>query len=246
MNKKRAKKSDYITAYNTNQRRILINYLQKDPEYKSHVEQGLPFYTEEELKNIETKYRDGMAWADINKELTQKGVILKKPTFRKYLQSKWLPQATTEIMPSKKGKELKYPSEIIAHINFVKYFFYAGQKEILAFINVLDLFDSIALIECIKEELSSGFSEDLTLAIGLLLFNGAPDINYAIDNHFKKNPDKNIERQTRDQLEAIEKNYYEYVQPKIDSFILFLEDTPITGRLERLLEGINKTASNKQ
>ena len=239
--KNRLKKSDYITAYNTNQRRTLINYLHKDSEYKSYVAQGLPFFTEEELTRIEKKYPDGMTWTDINKELTHKGVILKKPTFRKYIQNKWLPQAIKDIRSSDKGKEFRYPSEIISHINFVRYFFYAGQNEILEFIKILESLDSVELIERIQDELIelSAFSEDVKLAIGLYLFNGSPEILTAIKNHFKNYPDKKVEKLTMDHIKKIEESY-KPVQDAIDSFVSFLEKTTIQENLENMLGRINK------
>ena len=119
---KRMKRSEIIPKYGTLRRKLLIIALLANEDYKKDIKKGLPFYTEEELGKIKDKYADGMTWSEIDTELSKKGVIMKKATFRSYIQNQNI-SSSVGFKKNKKGREAIYPSDTILHINFVQYFY---------------------------------------------------------------------------------------------------------------------------
>jgi len=201
-----------------------MDLLQTTDAYKRHIGQGLPFFSKKELNHIIGKYKDGMTWDDINRELIKKSMIVKKPTFRQYCQRKWLPPAIKDPTHLIKGKALRYPSTIIGHINFVKYFLYADRK----LISMLEkrLKDQEMDVKCsIEDELTYfGVSNgDIELAVGYYLSGALTDIKGAINEHFKKHPDNQLKKETMIRLKKITDKYRKHINPEINSFLSFLE-----------------------
>lgn len=110
-----------ISYYNTAERKVMNELMLLSERYQQAIDRGLPFYTENELKQIIEKYPNGITWSEIDAEISSKGIILKKPTFRKYIQNKAIPPSI-KYRSIKKGREAIYPPEIIIHINFMIYF----------------------------------------------------------------------------------------------------------------------------
>lgn len=134
---KRIKKSEIIPKYWSVERVMFSNFLHETPEYQESVKKGLPFFTQEELNEIEEKYRGGMTWNDIESVLAGKGMIFKKSTFRKHIQERTIPPSKG-YRPTERGREAIYPSDIILHINFVQYFYKIADNEL--FSRILELF----------------------------------------------------------------------------------------------------------
>ena len=120
--KKKISRLDIIPKYGTTLRTGLISALPELPSYQEGLNKGLRFFTERELADIKEKYQKGMTWEDIDKELSGKGIIFKKPTFRKYIQEGNISKAIGYIK-SAKGRVAIFPADTIAHINFVQYFY---------------------------------------------------------------------------------------------------------------------------
>lgn len=90
------------------------------PSFKEDIRKGLPFFSRHELAKIGKKYGDGLTWKEIDVELSRKGLILKKATFRKYIQEKRIPSAIG-YRKTAKGREAIYPPQIMDHINVLQY-----------------------------------------------------------------------------------------------------------------------------
>lgn len=119
---KKLKKSDRLPKHWSYQRRILNEFLLESEGYKESVKKGLPFFTLDELADLERKYKSGISWNEIDAELSKKGMIFKKATFRKYIQERKAPPSKG-YRATKKGREAIYPSDTIEHINFIQYYY---------------------------------------------------------------------------------------------------------------------------
>lgn len=105
-------------------------------DYQQCIKKGLPFFRKEELDQIDKKYPDGMSWSDIENELCKKGILLKRATFRKWVQQGIIP-ASKIYEITDKGRVLRYPPKVIAHINFYKYIQYNKKSAILEILKAL-------------------------------------------------------------------------------------------------------------
>ena len=124
-------------------RNIMSLMLLTDKEYLKAIKKGLPFFTQDELNKIEEneEYKSGLTFEEINKLLSEKGMILKLPTFKKYVNLKLIP-TSTKRKTTGKGSPGLYPASVIRTINFIKYSLYAN---IDAFETVVGGFETRAL-----------------------------------------------------------------------------------------------------
>ena len=127
---KKMKRSEIIPKYGSLKRKLLIDMLHNNEDYKKSIKKGLPFYTQKQLSKIMDKYSDGMTWSEIDTELSKKGVILKKPTFRSYIQNQNI-SSSIGYRKNEKGREAIYPSDTIGHINFVQYFYRMADDDLI-------------------------------------------------------------------------------------------------------------------
>ena len=127
---KKIRRSEIIPKYGSRRRNILIDALHENQDYKKSMEKGLPFYSQKELDKIKKKYKDGMTWSEIDTELSKKGVIMKKATFRSYIQSKNISSAIA-YKKNERGREAIYPSDTIKHINFIQYFYRMADNDFI-------------------------------------------------------------------------------------------------------------------
>ena len=115
-----AKKLENLPKHYRYERDLLNEVLLESDGYKESIEKGLPFFTKEELAELRGKYPYLITWDEIDAELSKKGMIFKKATFRKYIQEKMIPPAS-EYRSTKTGREARYPSKTIEQINFIQY-----------------------------------------------------------------------------------------------------------------------------
>lgn len=108
-------------------RNSLSNMIPEDKNCLKEIEKGRPFFKADELKAIEENedYKTGLTFLQIDEILSRKGMILKLPTFKKYVGMKLIPESI-EIRKTKKGIIAVYPPKIIRAINFIKYSLYAN------------------------------------------------------------------------------------------------------------------------
>jgi hypothetical protein len=99
----------------------------RDIQYKEAVEKGLPFFSEAELEEIEYNphHKNGITFGEIEKILSKKGMILKLPTYKRYIGLKLIPESTGRKMVKKKRVGF-YPVSVIRKINFIKYVLFAN------------------------------------------------------------------------------------------------------------------------
>lgn len=146
-----AKKADMLPKYWSYHRKLLMDLLLKTTEYMEAINKGLPFFTANELDKLESQY-SRFTWKDIDRELSKKGIIFKKATFRKYIQEKKIPPSMAYLM-TKTGREAIYPSDIIRHINFIQFFYRIANTAAIK--EILNIFsdETISAKEAIEEQL---------------------------------------------------------------------------------------------
>lgn len=107
-------------------RDILVKSSIKLHEYKKAMSEGFQGFSEEELKAIEQKYKEGMLREDIQNELKKKRWPLNINTIKHYIKVGQLPRATC---CKKEGRVLYfYPKEFMRHLNFVRFLLATGKK----------------------------------------------------------------------------------------------------------------------
>jgi hypothetical protein len=135
-------KSDRLPPYWSSQRDQFNVLLMKLPEYNESIKKGLPFFTLDELEEIKKKYRRGITWKEIDEELSRKGMILNKNTFRKYIQDNLIPPSNS-YLNTEKGREAKYPTDILYYINFIQYYYKIADNDLVD--TLLELFSEVSI-----------------------------------------------------------------------------------------------------
>jgi hypothetical protein len=212
-------------------RNLMSWMLLTDKEYLRDIERGLPFFTADELQKIEKseEYRQGLTFEDINGMLSEKGMILKLATFKKYINLKLIPTSTGRKARGK-GSAGLYPPGVIRTINFIKYVLYAN---IDSFETVVGRFETTAL-EVIENSFELG---DLSIA----------DFLAETENKFGEDPPTAIKRCVHElnEQEVITKEYMEEVTKTADAvdalirkaesscnnLLNLLGEIPVTGPL---------------
>lgn len=156
MASKRIRKSEKIPPYRSPLRKKLISLLPKSKEYQDNLKKGFPLFKQEELEDIEKRYEDGLIWDDIERELLRKNIILKKATFRKYIQENRLPEAI-KYRKIDRRRMAVFPPDTVSHINFVLYCYKVADGKMID--NLLNIFTGkdeyyISYREAIESELS--------------------------------------------------------------------------------------------
>jgi len=120
---KKISKTDLIPKYMSPfRKRLQAIILDDHSDYEEKVKRGLPFFLKREIEELKDKYKNGMTWHDIDLELSKKGMMLKKPTFQKYIREKLISRAIDYKIDTK-GRMAIYPPDIIEQINFVQYIY---------------------------------------------------------------------------------------------------------------------------
>ena len=212
---KRLQKYDYQV------RRYAMKHLLEMDRYKKSIEMGLPFYTREELDDIEKRYPDGMTWKEIERELFQKGVILKRATFRKWVEAGLVPRPNGYKITSR-GREAKYPASIIEHINFCRYLKYDKDSVVFFLMDVLDT--RVNVLDAIIESLPD-ISDDIYLSVCEYICFADPFFPSALEKVLGNHPD--ILQRAEQMLENIRAEFEEKISPKIEKLRAFLKSCEI-------------------
>ena len=136
---KKISKTDRIPKHNGPLRKSLNSILLELPEYKQKLNEGLPFFSKDELDDLNEKYKDGITWNEIEAELSKKSLILKKATFQKYIREQLISPAKGYKTYSK-GRMAIFSSKIIEQINLVQYLYKATDSS--KFTELLNLLNS--------------------------------------------------------------------------------------------------------
>jgi len=122
---RRNKIIENIPQYNSIKRKSIMNRLTTSEVYIHDVtNKGLPFFTDEQLTEIEKKYSMGMTMKNLIDEIHKKGWQIKESTIRSYIQKKLIPGAIRGEKTDK-GMISVYPKDTIRHLNFVRYLLFS-------------------------------------------------------------------------------------------------------------------------
>ena len=184
-------KTEKLPPYNTPARTVLVNHILNFPDYVEKLNEGYPLRTAKELEKIAKDYSKGITFEEINFEQARKSptIKLKKPTFRKYIQDGLLPKSIDYRTVGQKRMAV-FPSDTIAHINFIYYFYQVADKvtvDLLLKILEADKIGSITIYDAIKS-----VSEHDNVYAGILHYIcfGDSDIEDSIKNVLVNKPDE--------------------------------------------------------
>ena len=214
------KKSDKLPKYWSYQRKQLSDLFLNSEGYNESVKKGLPFFTIKELEKLSKNYSGGITWNEIDTELSKKGMIFKKATFRKYIQEKKIPQSRG-YRATKKGREAIYPGDIIGHINFTQYFYRIADNE--AIDKLLDvLFDEkINVKDALEDQIESGNLREGVFMYLRNMSSSDDDIRQAIEDVLQDDPE--IMQKALSGLDEI----YDAFHDKFDKWVKMLGDNEI-------------------
>jgi hypothetical protein len=222
---KRIRKSEKIPPYGTVMRNALMEHLPESKQYLDNLKKGLPFFSQEELEDIKNRYQDGLVWEDIERELLRKNIILKKATFRKYIQENRLPEAK-KYRKINRRRMAVFPPDTVSHINFVLYCYKVVDGKMMD--NLLSALTGkdeyfISYREAIETKLSR--QDDLRSAILHYICLDDAEAHTAIEEglcHEMKDRQKALTL-----LDEITKKFESIIDKEISKLITFLEDKHI-------------------
>ncbi len=233
---RKQKKSEKLPEFGTPERTVLVSITPWTADYIQNIEKGLPLFAHEELERLEKQYRgandnedQGMTWEEIENELSKKGIKLRKATFRKYIQEKYLP-AAMKYKKSGTRRVAIFPSDIISHINFIQYFYrFADREAIEGILNRLEgplnQMDYLQAIESVlsKSGYSRGFYGEILDYIGLDMDSGLTE---SIKKVLFNRP--NDKEKVFAMLEEIDDLFKNTVENRIMQLLEFLETNMIS------------------
>jgi hypothetical protein len=218
--KKESTKSDKLPKHWSYQRKMLSDLLLKSKGYNESVKKGLPFFTIKELEKLRKNYSGGITWNEIDTELSKKGMIFKKATFRKYIQEKKIPQSRG-YRATKKGREAIYPGEIIGHINLIQYIYRIADNEAIDMLLDAISEERISVKDALEEQIESGNLREGVFMYLRDMSSPDDDIRQAIEDVLLDNPE--IMEKALSGLEEI----YDAFHDKFSKWVKMLEDIEI-------------------
>lgn len=223
MTRGRTKKSDKIPKYGDIKRKFLLQIIPSLEVYKNTLEKGLPvLFTGAELEQLKDKYKDGITWNEVDRELSQKGIPLEKVTFRKYIQDRFLSKATS-YRNTDTGRVAVFPPDTIENINFINFFFKAAdKKQIESILNLLPDGEATYL-EAVESRLESG--RNIYAAILHYICFDDNDVYEAIHEALSTRP--KVMKAVLKKLAKIDRKFQAAVDPEIRELISFLEGESI-------------------
>jgi hypothetical protein len=220
---KKLSKSEKLPKYGTLLRSRLLLHVTKTKGYQENLNRGFPLFSHKELENIKKRYKDGLAWNEIEKELLRKKIVLKKPTFRKYIQEKNLPEA--KGYRNMDGKRVAiFPADIISHINFIHYFYKVADGDIIDGLLDLVVETQVTYLEAIESKLPS--IDNLYAAIyHYLCFNDAEAYETIEETLSNRQEDQ---QKALSMLEDIDKKFNDIIAEDTSKLISFLKEKYIS------------------
>lgn len=210
-------KSAQIPKLGTAARKILLENITDFPIYMEYLDKGRRFFTKDQLTGIQNDCKDGVTWEDIDKIISQQGLVLTQSTFRKYLQDGLLPRATGHKSTAK-GSSAIYESDIIRHLNLLLFIFNVPSNDFLNMIINHLIANEISAAGAVETQLD----RPLYAAICVDLYQSSRDVLDAIDTTLAKHPKKVAE--ARELFAELETIFQEQLEPKIQALVKLLED----------------------
>ena len=195
----RKRRSKKIPPCNSPIRTILASGIFEFPDYKEKLKQGYPIFKKNELEEIGKRYKNkyqnqgqklsGLTWDNIEIELLKKNIVLKKPTFRKYIQDSHLPKSIGYVTIEKLRLAL-FPLNIINEINFLNYIYKIADMhtyDLLIAVLERDLPENqLTYLEAI---MAVSDYDNIWAAIYYYLGFSDGDIEFAIEEVLEKHPE---------------------------------------------------------
>ena len=217
MQERKKNKSDLLPKYHSWARTKMVELITDFSDYVENVEKGYHFFTQEELTNLRNRYSDGLTWENIDQELSHKGILLKKGTFRKYIQGGNLPRAVG-YRNRENGRVAIFPADTISHINFILYFFKVADRTRLD--EALKLIRKISTTSTYYELVGSKLVDypNVEAAINHYVISDGNDgdIYDAIEKAFLTRPGE--KRKALAELSEINKSYHDRVEKLVSSW----------------------------
>jgi hypothetical protein len=113
--------------------KIIVN----DPQYLRTLGDRSCFFTSQELNEIDKQHQEqGLTFKQIQEVLAKKGMVVKPPTFKKYVGMK-LVSGTRNIQKTERGSVGFYPMDVVRQINLIKYLLESKRDFLDCFITAL-------------------------------------------------------------------------------------------------------------
>lgn len=230
--KKKISKMKLIPKVGSAVREKMLELLTGLDDYQKALERGLRFFTEEQLLQIEDKYKGGMTWEEIDTIMSSQGTILKQATFRKYMQDEIIPKAKGDyyvqdgvIQKAKgyKSRAATYDCKIIRHLNFVNFYYKVTDTPMIDFLTtVLDGME-ISEYDASESQLANGSSGYLYVDI-IKEIAGFPE-SYASEAIEKALSNRDDKDKALNMLNNIREKYIKYIDKDVDEFCKYLKST---------------------
>lgn len=218
MPRRKASKSEKLPKFGTSFRSLLLSHVFEFEDYRNNLSKGIRLFTHDELKQMKERYKKGLTWDDIDRELSQKGILLKKATFRKYIQNGYLPRPKS-YRKTDKGRMAVFPPDTISHINFIQYFYKVASGEIaddmLAFIQNI----RITHLEAVESKLT--WRDNLYASILHYICFDDDEARSALEEGLSSQPED--KKRALRMLEEADSAFVSQVEPKISALIKLLE-----------------------
>jgi len=213
-------KAVQIPKLGTAARKILLENITEFPIYQEYLNKGRRFFTKEQLENIKKEFKEGLTWEEIDRTISQQGLVLTLSTFRKYLQDGLLPRATGHKSTSK-GSSAIYDPDIICHLNLLLFIFNVPQNDFLNLVINYLTENEITAAEAVETKLD----RPLYAAICVDLYQSNGEFLHALSTALVKHQGKADE--AREMYAEIENIFQEQLDPKISDLIKFLKGHPM-------------------
>lgn len=223
MTRKKICKSEKLPQCGTPLRAALISFLTNTKDYQENLNKGFPLFNHEELENIKKHYKDGLVWDDIERELFRKKIILKKATFRKYIQENNLPKAKGYRNIDRRRLAV-FPKDIISHINFLQYFYKVADGKMVDRLLNLVLEKQVTYLEAIESKLD--WTGNLYAAICKYLGWDDGEAYEAIKETLSTR--QKDQQKALGMLEEIDKKFKKIIDKDISKLISFLKEKHIS------------------
>jgi len=237
--KKKVSKLELIPPYGSSVRNTLVSVVTELPGYKEGIKKGFRLFTDKELADIKERYKDGLTWEEIDKELSGKGLFFKKANFRKYIQDGNISKAIG-YKKTKNGRVAIFPADTISHINFIQYYCKVMDGEHVD--NIFKLIESVEMQGISYfEAIESNLDENLYASIFRYLCYDEDNVEVAIEKALaprQKDRDKFLKM-----LKDIDNKFQKIILKDISKFKSLLENHHLTV-LETISE--NKEGSDEQ
>jgi len=224
MSRKKSK-SEKLPGINTPLRAAIIMNITDFNDYKEKVKKGFPLFSQDELQDVQNRYVDGLTWDEIEKELFRKNIILKKATFRKYIQENNLPKAKTYRNVGKRRLAV-FPKDVISHINFLHYFYKAADITTIDFLfNIFSIANEYKMtyLEAIESKLS--YSDYLYPSVLRYIGWDDGEAYDAIEETLSNRPED--QKKALNMLEEIDNKFRQIIDKEIQKLISFLKKNHI-------------------